>query len=195
MARKRMISPELLISESVARLPIPTRYFFVGLWMYLDDEGRGRDNAALICAHQWPLDATYTAERVEADLILLAAELICRYQVGGKPYLHSPSWRRWQKVNHPTPSRVPPCPLELAGDVDHVSLPCHYRSPTGVLLESYGINPGLLPHNVVELNVDQSSLTASPAAPSEGGSDGLAAARNVVKTLKQRQPSDTPISA
>lgn len=190
-----MVSPELLISESVARLPIPTRYFFVGLWMYLDDEGRGRDNAALICAHQWPLDATYTARKVEADLIRLSAELICRYTVGGVSYLHSPKWKFWQKINHPTASRTPPCPLELAGDPDHESLPCHYRSPTGVLLESYGINPGWLPHRVVEVSGEKGSSSGEPSDPTPMGSDGLAAARGVIGKLGQRKSPENDAPA
>lgn len=185
-----MVSPELLVSESVARLPIATRYFFVGLWMYLDDEGRGRDNAALICAHQWPLDTKYTPAKVERDLILLSAELICRYTVAGVSYLHSPKWRFWQKINHPTPSRTPPCPLELAGDPDHESVPCHYRSPTGVLLEDYGSPTGGLPHRVVEVRGDKGSSSGEPSDPTREGSDGLAAARGVIGKLGQRKSAE-----
>lgn len=177
MPRKRVVSPELLISESVARLPIATRYFFVGLWMYLDDEGRGRDNAALICAHQWPLDRDYTPERVEADLVLLAAELICRYRVDGQPYLHSPTWKAWQKISHPTPSRVPPCPIELAGDIEHRSLPGFYRSPHGVLMEEYGSPPGILLPNVIQFNVKE--VKGSTA----GEDEARAAAREAVAAL------------
>lgn len=116
MARKRMVSPELLTSESVASLPIPTRYSWVALWMYVDDEGRGRDNVALIRAHTWPLDETYTARKVAADLDRLAGlAMICRYMIGDEHFLHLPTWGSWQKVSHPAESRIPPCPLESSG--------------------------------------------------------------------------------
>lgn len=117
MARKRIVSPELLTSESVASLPIPTRYAWVALWMYVDDEGRGRDNVALIRAHTWPLDESYTSRKVAADLDRMAERaMICRYVVADDHLLHIPTWGSWQKVSHPTPSRLPPCPLELSGE-------------------------------------------------------------------------------
>lgn len=109
MARKRMVSPELLTSETVASLPLRARYGFVALWMYLDDCGRGRDNPALIKAHTWPLDKI-TIANVESDLAEMDGRgLICRYQLEEIAYLHSPSWFDWQKINRPTESRVPPC--------------------------------------------------------------------------------------
>lgn len=111
MARKRMVSPELLTSLTVASLPIQTRYAFVALWMFLDDAGRGKDNADLIRAHTWPLDSSYTPRKVKADLDRLAAcGLVCRYEVAGSMFLHSTSWREHQKINRPTESKLPPCP-------------------------------------------------------------------------------------
>lgn len=111
MARKRMVSPELLASLVVASLPIQTRYAFVALWMYLDDEGRGKDSADLIRAHTWPLDPSYTVRKVRSDVeTLVDKSLLCRYVVNDSPYLHSPSWKEHQKINRPTPSKLPPCP-------------------------------------------------------------------------------------
>lgn len=111
MARKRMVSPELLTSLVVASLPIQTRYAFIALWMYLDDAGRGKDNADLIRAHTWPLDPGYTVRKVRLDIEkLVDKSLLCRYVVDGIPYLHSPSWKEHQKINRPTDSKLPPCP-------------------------------------------------------------------------------------
>ena len=110
MARKRMVSPELLTSLTVASMPIPARYGFVALWMYLDDCGRGKDNVDLIRAHIWPLDRSYTARKVDADLDLMVERgLLCRYEADGMSYLHSPSWYEHQKINRPTLSKLPPC--------------------------------------------------------------------------------------
>lgn len=114
MARKRMVSPELLTSRTVASLPIPTRYAFVALWMYVDDEGRGVDDLDLIKAHSWPLDRTYSVRKVAEDLRRLTEKgMLCRYERDGSEYFHLPAWVTWQRVQHPTPSRIPPCPGEL----------------------------------------------------------------------------------
>lgn len=169
MARKRVVSPELLTSESVASLPFAARYGFVGLWMYLDDEGRGKDNPALIRAHLWPLDESYTARKVAADLQRWAEQrLICRYVVDDVSLLHAPRWSFWQKINHPTASRIPPCPVELNGD-DHESLPWDYRSPTGVLTEAYRSPNRDLPRNVVQEN----SIEGSSSGPDHERDDCL----------------------
>ena len=113
MARKRMVSPDLLTSESLASLPIPTRYAFVALWMYVDDHGRGKDNPALIRAHTWPLDDDMSTEAVENQIAELEdAGSVCRYTVEGAALLHIPAWTTFQKVSHPTDSRLPVCPGE-----------------------------------------------------------------------------------
>lgn len=112
MARKRMVSPELLTSVPVASMPINSRYAFVALWMYFDDAGRGKDHPDLIRAHTWPLDPVYNSRKVKADLDRMEERgLICRYNVDGVAYLHSPSWVEHQSINRPTPSRFPPCPV------------------------------------------------------------------------------------
>lgn len=110
MARKRMVSPGLLVSDQVAALPVRARYAFVALWMYLDDEGRGKDNPMVICAHTWPQDKTMTPRTMQADLDAMATQgLICRYTVAGVAYLHCPTWHEHQKISRPTKSTLPVC--------------------------------------------------------------------------------------
>lgn len=107
-----MVSPGLLVSEQVAALTVRARYGFVALLMYLDDEGRGKDNASAIRAHCWPLDDAVTTKKMSEDLTAMETEgLICRYEIGGSRYLHSPTWHTHQKINRATESKLPPCPL------------------------------------------------------------------------------------
>jgi hypothetical protein len=110
MARIRTIKPAFFRDLGVAALPIPTRLTYIGLWTYVDDAGRGVDDARLIKAELWPLDDKYTLRKVSNDLEMLAAfGRICRYQ--GQPaalLLHIVHWDH-QKINHPQPSRMPPC--------------------------------------------------------------------------------------
>src|SRR4051794_8984572 len=108
MARIRSIKPEAFTSESMACLPIPVRWTFAGLWTHVDDEGRAVDNARLIAAALYPLDDDMPAAVVEEHLVLLAKHgKIVRYEVAGRRYLMVRSWRKHQKINKPTASRLP----------------------------------------------------------------------------------------
>ncbi|MGL4255766.1 MAG: hypothetical protein ACRCSL_05480, partial [Microbacterium sp.] len=118
MARIRSVKPDLRISRVVASWPVPARYAWVLLWGYLDDFGRGIDDVRLIVADCFPLDRDVTERKMESWLRLYATQTnpekpapLCRYNVAGQGYLHSTNWREHQRVNRPTPSRIPPCPL------------------------------------------------------------------------------------
>jgi len=108
MARIRSIKPELRTSEVVASWPIPVRYFWVLLWGYADDHGRGKDNARLIKADAFPLDDDVTAAEVEEWMSLLAADgVIVRYQVGGERFFQVTNWLEHQRPQHPSASKIP----------------------------------------------------------------------------------------
>lgn len=110
MARIRTIKPGFFSSLSIAELPIPTRLTFIGLWTYVDDEGRGVDDARLIKAALWPLDDNYTTKKVEADLVMLATKgRIVRYEHGGRRYLAvvKSSWKEHQRIDKPQDSILP----------------------------------------------------------------------------------------
>lgn len=108
MARIRTIKPSFFASEDVSVLPMRARLTWIGLWTQCDDEGRTKDNAKLIKAAVWPLD-NVTLRDIEEDLATLAVRgRIVRYEVDGKRYLAITNWREHQKINKPTPSRIPP---------------------------------------------------------------------------------------
>lgn len=113
MARIRTIKPTFFRSESVAELPSDgCRLSFIGLWTYVDDEGRGVDLAKLVKADLWPLRDEVTSITVEEHLVAIADRgLICRYTVDGRKYLHVIGWAEHQRINRPTASQLPPCPV------------------------------------------------------------------------------------
>jgi hypothetical protein len=113
MARIRSVKPELRTSLTVANWPLEVRYFFVLLWGYLDDHGRGLDIPKLIAGDCFPYDDLATAEQIDKWLDLMAEPdgPVCRYAVGGRRYLHCVNWSEHQKPNRPTPSKLPQCPL------------------------------------------------------------------------------------
>lgn len=112
MARIRTIKPSFFNSEDVSELPLRARLTWIGLWTHCDDQGRTKDNVKLIKAAVWPLD-NVSLRDVEEDLATLADHgRIVRYQVGGRRYLAVVNWHEHQKINKPTPSRIPPPPKD-----------------------------------------------------------------------------------
>lgn len=110
MARIRTYKPSFFRSEDVAALTFRARLTWLGLWPNCDDEGRMKDNAKLIKGDVWPLDDV-SLEDVEADLAeLAAAGRIVRYEVDGRRYLAVTNWLEHQRIQKPTPSKIPPPP-------------------------------------------------------------------------------------
>lgn len=114
MARIRSIKPEIRTSEKVNSWPVEIRYFWIMLWGYVDDQGKGRDNAKLIAADAYPLDDAVTHDVVEEWLgVLHAAGVIYRYAEGDKRYLAVVNWREHQRISHPARSVIPDPPEGL----------------------------------------------------------------------------------
>jgi hypothetical protein len=146
MPRKRMVDPAMFTSESVAALPVATRWTWVGLLCYLDDTGRGKDNPALVRAAVWPLDESYTVRKVRTDLDrLVAGGQVCRYVCCSSSQIHSPTWTDWQKISHPTPTKLCPCPHHER-DAHRLHTP-----------ESLRRDSGAAPPSAVEVSEEKSS--------------------------------------
>lgn len=108
MARIRSIKPEIRTSEKVTSWPIEVRYFWIMLWGYVDDYGKGRDNARLIKADSYPLDDDITAKDVERMMKILEKDrVIRRYTVEDKQYFLILNWSEHQKPSHPAKSPIP----------------------------------------------------------------------------------------
>ena len=107
MARIRTIKPEFIESESVGRLSRDARLLFIQLWLFVDDSGRARASSRLLASRLYPYDEE------APDLIdgwldeLVAAGHVRLYEVDGDAYLDIPKWLKHQKIDRPTPSRIP----------------------------------------------------------------------------------------
>lgn len=111
MARIRTIKPSIFSSLTVSSWPIEARWTFAGLLTYLDDAGRGIDEARLVKAELYPLDDKMTPAKVDKHLALFAEDgPLCRYSHNGIRYMHVTSWAEHQRINRPTPSKFPACP-------------------------------------------------------------------------------------
>lgn len=110
MARIRSIKPEIRTSEKVAAWPIAQRFFWIMLWGYCDDFGRGKDNARLIWADSFPLDDEVAVDDIEQWMTRFADDgVIERYEVDRGRYFRIVNWTEHQKVSHPAKSVIP-CP-------------------------------------------------------------------------------------
>ena len=116
--RIRSIKPEFWKSEDISELSWETRFIFIGLWSYVEDEGAGRDNIRLITAELFPLepDLTEAAERVEKAMAELESRgRIVRYvgcsirhgtkQDDPKRLFYVTNWSRHQVVRNPNKPR------------------------------------------------------------------------------------------
>ncbi|HEY2832357.1 MAG TPA: hypothetical protein VGJ14_08040 [Sporichthyaceae bacterium] len=94
----------LSISAALTRAYLPT---------VLDDEGRAKDQPAVLNGQLWPLRAEeHPTAAMDADLAALTeAGVLCRYRVGEQALLHDPSWKERQKPSRALASALPPCPL------------------------------------------------------------------------------------
>ena len=112
MPRIRTIKPELFLSETVSRLSLGAERTFIGLLTQADDRGRFRDSPPVLNGALWPCRPEHSVSDMESDLDEIVGEgLLCRYQVGGKKYLHFSTWEEHQKISHPsTRNLCPPCP-------------------------------------------------------------------------------------
>ncbi|RJT88077.1 hypothetical protein D6T64_11855 [Cryobacterium melibiosiphilum] len=103
-----MLKHDLRTSEKVASWPIEIRFFWVLLWGYVDDHGKGKDNPLLVKADCFPLNPEITAEVVDGWLWRLSAEdVVARYSAGGTDYLAVVNWKEHQKPPHPTKDILP----------------------------------------------------------------------------------------
>ncbi|AKC03070.1 replication initiation protein [Gordonia phage Gsput1] len=87
-----------------------TRLLFIGLWNYVDDNGVGADEIALIRSDLFPLDPPErTHEALAESLAWLASRgQIVRYEGdNGRRYLFVTNWARHQRINRPTASEKP----------------------------------------------------------------------------------------
>ena len=124
--RIRTIKPTFWTSEDIASLPSDTtRLLFIGLWNYVDDDGRGQDNPALIRAALFPLDDR-TLTDVDTEMARLqSAGLIVRYSVNGRRYLHVKNFDKHQVINRKTRSQLPEPPLTELHVSEHGAASVH----------------------------------------------------------------------
>lgn len=106
--RIRTIKPGFFRSHDVSKLSYRARLTWVGLWTYVDDEGRGLDDARIIKGDLWTLEDEVTWREVEEDLMELSLSgHVVRYEVNGRRFLMIPKWLDHQVISRPSKSKFP----------------------------------------------------------------------------------------
>jgi hypothetical protein len=130
--RIRSTKPEFWRSKTIATLDWGVRLVLKGLESYVDDNGVGKDDIALIAADVFPRDLSGNppetlARLSEAISELHAANLVARYQVDGEELLYIDRWKDLQRIDKPARGRFrrPDGTLEYSEDVARES----YRKP------------------------------------------------------------------
>lgn len=107
MSRIRTIKPEFVQSETVGALSRDARLLFIQLWTICDDSGRARAASRMLASLLYPYDddapkllGKWLAELERAGCIRL-------YEVDGSKYLDIPNWLKHQRIDRPSPSRLP----------------------------------------------------------------------------------------
>jgi len=107
MARIRTIKPEFPQSESMGRVGREARLCFVLLWTLADDSGRLRGNSRMLASLLYPYDDD-AKDLIDGWLAELSSEgCIARYEVQGTSYVQITAWADHQKIDKPTPSKLP----------------------------------------------------------------------------------------
>lgn len=113
MARIRSLKPEAFQSESLGNVSVAAERTFFGMSTQADDRGRLRHKPVTINADLWAYRPAHTPDDLIEELTQLEVEgLVCVY-VGcdGREYLHLVTWDEHQKIDRPSRSRLPLCPV------------------------------------------------------------------------------------
>lgn len=107
MARIRTIKPEFPMSETLGRISRDARLVFVNLWTIADDEGKARAASRMLASLLFPYDDDAPALMPGWLDELEDAGCIERHMVDGCSYLQITKWLKHQKIDKPSPSKLP----------------------------------------------------------------------------------------
>jgi len=119
MARKRMISPEIWESQDFSQLSDLAKIVFISLFSHADDAGRGRADPTYRKSSTFPDDEGRRVADIKSALSEIARSMSVQfYSVNGIEFYFMSSWERWQKIDKPSKSKLPPPPsVGVGGDI------------------------------------------------------------------------------
>jgi hypothetical protein len=112
MARIRSIKPEFWTDYRMAEdLTRDQRLFYIGLWNDADDEGRFLAHPRRLLGAIFPYDRDLDEAFIEGSFrVLMETGRMVLYEANGEPYGELTKFSAHQRINRPSPSRIPPPP-------------------------------------------------------------------------------------
>ena len=104
MARIRTIKVEFWSDEKIVELCPLARLLFIGLWTFADDDGNLEHSPKQMKMRIFPGDNVNIQALTEE---LCSHKLVSEYEIDGKKYLNIPNFRKHQRINRPSGSKVP----------------------------------------------------------------------------------------
>lgn len=105
MARIRSVKPEFWTDEKVVAISPLARLLFIGLWNFVDDEGRASYSPTRFKMQILPADSANISELLGE---IRREEMVTVYTVDGKEYLQVNGFSKHQKIDKRTRSKLPP---------------------------------------------------------------------------------------
>lgn len=150
MARKRMIDPNIWVSEDFSKLSTLAKLVFIGMFSNADDEGRGRAKPIYLKSILFPYDEGIRVIDVDKTLSEIGSNMsVTFYSHNGNEYYVFDNWYKWQKVEKPTPSIIP-------------SLEDNSSTIRGTFGERSGNSRGTIPPNRIEENRTEKKIFIKP---------------------------------
>lgn len=116
MANARVIQKNFWNCPRIAKYPIKSRYFLIGISSVAEDYGRFWYNVRNIKSQIYPTDSTSLKWIREQLKIFIKDGVLCEYEVDGQKYLHFIDWfdKRFalkQRLKHPKDDQLPDCKI------------------------------------------------------------------------------------
>jgi hypothetical protein len=140
MARKRMIDPEYWSDEEIGGWSYAARLFYIALWNFADDEGRFKAHNALLKSQIFPYDKKINIQNLKKEL----GNKVQWYEVNNAQYGFIRNFSTYQKIDHPSESKLPPPPK---------------------FDESSGNLQGVIPPNIIEVNISKCNISKATIPP------------------------------
>jgi hypothetical protein len=106
--RIRTIKPDFWTDAKIATLSYLARLLFIGLWNVADDEGRFKSDPRILKGCLFPTDDETTVEKITGALRELSGSgRVVLAEIDGEQYGCCPNFRKHQKINKPSKSRLP----------------------------------------------------------------------------------------
>lgn len=132
-----MIDPEFWSDEEIGQWSFQARLFYIALWNFSDDEGRFKAHSVLLKAQIFPYDRKIDIKRLQKEI----QKKVLWYEVEGLQYGWIRNFLRYQKIDHPSESKLP--------------------KPHRSLTEASPNSQERVPPNIKEVNIREENIRAA----------------------------------